>query len=208
MRNPTVLLITLGYSFCVVGAGAQLVSVGVKGGLPINTVNSFNDESRRYIVGPSIEFRLPFHFAAEVDALYSRVGNSFSYSYTDTQTGTTTSSSGRQRGNSWEFPVLGKYYFGARKVQPFLGTGYSFRSIWTHSAYVTSVLSGSPIPPRTTVSSFDGRETVNIGAIFTGGVRMRAGRFSVLPELRYTRHSLRTAFTPRGEGKFLLGISF
>jgi len=76
MRNPTVVLITLGYSLCIGSAGAQLVSVGVKGGVLITNPARYNDESQRYIVGPSVEFRLPFRFAAEIDALYTRTGTS------------------------------------------------------------------------------------------------------------------------------------
>src|SRR4051812_25229176 len=127
MRNPTVVLITLGYCSCIGVASAQLVSVGVKGGVSITSPERYNDESRRYIVGPSVEFRLPYRFAAEIDALYSRTGTSSRFIYSGEfsgMPGSTTDFRIRTRGNSWEFPVLGKYYFTSRQhaVQPFVGT--------------------------------------------------------------------------------------
>ncbi len=52
-------------------ASAELISIGVKGGIPLSkqTTNS-NDESRPYIFGPSIEIRLLAYFAVEASALY------------------------------------------------------------------------------------------------------------------------------------------
>jgi hypothetical protein len=81
------------------------------------------DESRPYLVGPSVEYRLPAGLAIEVDALYQRIGNTVSFGYGP---GVILAGSGysmlspilpfisRERGNSWEFPLLGKYYFRPR----------------------------------------------------------------------------------------------
>jgi Outer membrane protein beta-barrel domain len=209
MRNPTAVLITFG-SFLIIGnASAQLISIGVKGGVPITDPQRFNDESRRYLVGPSIEFRLPLHFAVELDALYSRVGWSFSYSYTDAVSGNTTLVSNRQRGNSWEFPLLGKYYFGRREslIQPFLGTGYSIRQIWVHDDTRLSVLSPNPIP-SVSVSGFDSSSPLDVGAVAAAGARIKAGRLSVLPEFRYTRWGSGNPTLRQNDVKFLLGVSF
>src|SRR5713226_7140586 len=187
MRNPTVVLITLGYSLCIGGASAQLVSVGVKGGLSITEPGRYNDESRRYIVGPSVEFRLPFRFAAEIDALYTRVGQSYRLLYPGELSGTpgtTIDVRTRQRGNSWEFPVLGKYYFTSREhtVQPFVGTGYTLSTTWFHSDVRTSVLSGTAITNARPDLSNSYRTPFDVGAVVAAGVRVRAGRFSILPE--------------------------
>jgi hypothetical protein len=51
-------------------ASAQAVSIGIKGGIPIGGTIGQQDESRPYIVGPSVEVRLPAGFVIEVDALY------------------------------------------------------------------------------------------------------------------------------------------
>ena len=63
------------------GASAQAVSLGVKGGIRFTDASGGQDESRPYIVGPSIEFRLPAHFAIEVDALYQRIGNTSTFNF-------------------------------------------------------------------------------------------------------------------------------
>ncbi len=63
-------------------ASAQLVSIGVKGGVSLTEHTTANqDESCPYIVGPSIEFRLPAGFAIEAAALYERLGTSASFRF-------------------------------------------------------------------------------------------------------------------------------
>src|SRR5258708_39098050 len=117
MRNPKVVLITLGYCLCIGGATAQLVSVGVKGGVSITEPGGYNDESRRYIVAPSVEVRLPFRFAAEVDALYTPIGSSYRTVYPGEligKPGTTVYLSTRQRGNCCAFPGRGRYHSTSR----------------------------------------------------------------------------------------------
>src|ERR1700761_6397988 len=89
-------------------ASAQLISVGALGGVRLTDSFSYQDESRPYVVGGSVEVRLPANFAIEADALYQRIGNTgsvnsslpFSFYYTT-----------RERGNDWEFPLYVKYYF-------------------------------------------------------------------------------------------------
>jgi hypothetical protein len=62
-------------------AAAQPVSVGVLGGVPlIDQTQTYgnpldHDESRPYIIGPSLEVRLPAGFAIEADGLYQRIGS-------------------------------------------------------------------------------------------------------------------------------------
>jgi hypothetical protein len=206
---------TLGYSLCLGRASAQLVSVGVKGGVSITEPGRYNDESRRYIVGPSVEFRLPFRFAAEIDALYTRTGDSFRYLYfypdPAGMAGTTTDIRVRTRGNSWEFPVLGKYYFTSRQhaIQPFVGTGYTLSTTWVRNDVQTSVLSLSPIATtQPTLASNSRRTPFDVGAVVAAGVRVKAGRFSVLPELRYTHWGPAATAVRKNQAKFLLGISF
>src|SRR4051812_15902078 len=139
MRNTICTLVIT--SFCTLGiASAQLVSFGVKGGVSLTDPDRYKGESKRYIVGPSVEVRLPLGFAVEVDALYRRVGSSFSYIFPTlnpdgTPANMTIANYNRQRGNSWEFPILAKYYFRSRSSawQPFLATGYAFRATWYES---------------------------------------------------------------------------
>jgi hypothetical protein len=198
-------------------ASAQLVSVGVKGGVPFLAPNQGGDESRPYIVGPSVEFRLPAGFAIEVDALYRRVGNTSFFGLS----GNTlfippltppyvSSFVNRQRGNYWEFPVLGKYYFRPRNTawQPFIGTGWALRTVSFHNDISETVVSGDGTSHSDSFRN-NIRSDVGVGATFAAGVRFRFGRVAVIPELRYTywgraiQNSLRN-----NEAAGLLGISF
>ncbi len=156
-----------------------------------------NDESRRYIVGPSFEAKLPGNFAVEVDALYSRIGNSFPFSRplgtnlivnsgSATLDGGIVTTAIRNRGNSWEFPVLGKYYFGRRTSnwRPFVSTGYSFRKIWitSNATYAYSNIDQYPNVTPITASKNSSVSDTGVGAVFGGGLSYRAGRVSIAPE--------------------------
>src|SRR2546430_10977618 len=70
---------------CLAGtcvAYGQRLSYGVKGGVATVEPNSEGiDESKRYIVGGTIEFRLWRGFAVEGDFLYRRTGLKFDAHY-------------------------------------------------------------------------------------------------------------------------------
>jgi hypothetical protein len=211
MRTLLPLLLISSCSLLTAQSDTRWISFGAKGGVPISSLPGNGSESRRYTIGPSVEFRLPANFAVEVSALYQRVGSSYALFYSPvfisngSDVVPLTSTASRNRTNSWRFPILGKYYFGNRssRWQPFLGTGYAFEAGWTHSDYST-VTDGVA-----TKGSFNDRGEVNVGAVAAAGVRINAGRFSVLPEFRYTRWGSSPAgSTRRNEGLFLLGIQF
>ena len=191
---------------------AQLISIGVKGGVPLTqAMTGLRDESRRYLVGSSIEFRLPARFAVEADVLYQRIGSSAffapisilsSVNLVNLYAGLITY---RQRGDSFEFPILGKYYLKSRdsKWQPFVGTGYAFRTI--RFSTDSSLSDGTTITPIH--SSY--RSSLGVGAVAAAGIRLRAGRFALVPEIRYTRWGgLDAGSIPKNEAAFLFGITF
>ncbi len=211
MRKYTVVFLSLlGCSFSVSNAQDQRVSFGVKGGVPISSPPGYNDESRRYIVGPSIEIRLPANFALEFDALYQRIGSSFYGSFSDPENGTAGAYSSRERGNSWQFPLLAKYYIGSRTRtwQPFLSTGYALGVSWNHGEFQSSVTSGTPLTTQSNQGKSDSRSPLNVGAVLAGGVRYNAGRVALLPEFRYTRWGALTSATRKNQTHFLMGIAF
>jgi len=112
------------------------VTLGVKGGVSITettrTSSTEQEESRRYIIGPTVEFRLPGNFAVEASALYQRVGGTSAFPFLTPLFPSGSFFLNRRRADTWQFPVLGKYYFNARSrsFQPFLGTGYAIRTGW------------------------------------------------------------------------------
>jgi hypothetical protein len=188
---------------------AQTVSIGGKIGIPFADPMGRYGESRPYAVGPTVEVRLPAGFAIEGSALYRRLGRTDSYNYGPDLT---TNITNRARGNAWEFPVIGKYYFREHRErwQPYLGTGWSLQTIgWHHEgATTTTNTSGAPV-----VVPFkgDNRSDLNVGATIVTGIRLRTGRISLLPEIRYTRWgSQMTGFAPnrKNDAGVYVGIRF
>jgi hypothetical protein len=61
-----------------------------------------------------------------------------------------------------------------------------------------------------TVFPFDtrNRSQLGVGATFVAGVLLRAGRISLVPEMRFTRWGTDYAPGRRNEGAFFLGIRF
>jgi hypothetical protein len=196
-------------------ASAQLLSIGVKGGVPFLDTNESGDESRPYIVGPSVEVRLPAGFAIEVDALYRRIGDTLGFNASSIGAGlnvipSTSFYINRQRGNDWQFPVLGKYYFRPRAAawQPFLSSGWALRTVGFHENISETFVDANG---NSHFNSFqyNFRSNLGVGAVFAAGVRFRVGRLYVTPELRYTYWGSTTQSEPRkNEAAGLVGISF
>jgi len=200
---------------CFVGtsvAYGQRFSYGVKGGVSTIEPDTYNDESKRYIVGATVEYRLWRGFAVEGDFLYRRNGVRFDASFTpaipSNGDSALVSITQRLRLDVFELPVLGKYYFRRdSKVQPFVLTGYSFRKALANG------------DARTTTQNTAGTSTQNshasnwtpldIGASFGTGLKWRVGPVSFSPEIRYTRWgSHPSAGFSKNQADVLLGITF
>lgn len=184
-------------------ASAQLVSIGALGGVRLTDGFRYDDESRRYIVGGSVELRLPARFAIEADALYQRLGETSIFYSSD---GTVSNSFlTRERGNSWEFPLYVKYYFRPNTAawQPFIGTGYAFRTVSVHT---DTSESGTDVITSNFHSDF--RSGLGVGASIVAGLRFHYGRVAFLPQVRYTRWGDSSDSLNRNEATLLLGVSF
>lgn len=163
---------------------AQPVAFGVKAGVKLQddvTGFSVSSESKPYIVGPMVEFRLPLRLGIEVEALYSRLG------YTYLSQGIAGSSTTRARANSWELPVLLKYRLPVPIVHPYVSGGVAPR-------YVSGTIGGhgTSIDLQTGVSSsFTLKDKWgaigDYGVVVAGGVDFGTRHFRISPEVRYTR---------------------
>lgn len=198
-------------------AWGQPISVGVKGGVPLTDfVETFRGNSasyvtntKRYTVGPTVEFRLPARFSIEVDALYKRFGFD-SQSTAGQQTALT-----RTRGNSWEFPILAKFEILPGPIRPFVNAGISIRHL-SGIKQVRSVVSGVTFNQVEINNPAEFNKETDLGFAFGGGIAFKAGRLRISPELRYTRwgsENLRDPInsllrTNRNQADFLLGITF
>jgi hypothetical protein len=197
-------------------ASAQAVSVGVLGGVPLSNTSGGHDESPRYQVGASVEVSLPAGFALEADALYRRLGTSTGYSILSGTnlllppgTPVLLNLANRQRGNAWSFPLLGKYHFHTRTSswQPFVGTGFAFRTTDRHDSGTQIYVDANNVL-QTSSFKHDYRSALEVGAVVAAGMRLKAGHFSVLPQVRYTRWGGSDNFASRNETALMLGVSF
>lgn len=117
MLRIALILLLLGSS-----AFARIIEVGVRGGVPFtgsfNASGVFKDASRNWLVGPTVELRLPFGLGAEFDALYRKVAV------------TTTAAPGlpEATASQWQFPLLAKYRFPGIVLHPFIAGGVVFNS--------------------------------------------------------------------------------
>jgi opacity protein-like surface antigen len=203
--------------FVSVGAAfSQPIGVGVKVGLPLtdvfeggsNAATTFESETKRYIIGPQIELRLPAGFAIELDALYTQANFSSLSRGVNTITGVADA-------NSWEFPLLLKKKFGganavAASVRPFVSVGASFRRL-TDVGKIGQFITGN--------QSSNARDQIDrnaTGFVIGGGLEVRALIFRISPEVRFTRWGTshftqglsNVLDTNRNQGQFLVGFHF
>jgi hypothetical protein len=183
-------------------AVAQPVAVGVIGGVRAtdDASGSLSSESKRYIVGPSVDVRLPKRFSVEVDALYRRFG------FTGYESSCCGNAIVRERANSWEFPMILKYHL---PVHSFAGVGYAPRVVHGTDVSSGSFLSGiSENPPADIYTYFfNQRSTTNYsvtqGVVVSGGVNLDAGHIRFTPEVRYVHWSSPFLNAEGGDGSFL-----
>ena len=191
------------------------ISLGVKGGVPItdalNTAqgvsSSYFTNTKRYLVGPTVEFHLPARFSIEVDALYKRLGYQYEASGPDV-TATTVA-------NTWEFPVLGKFEILPGPVRPFIDFGASVRHL-SGIRQVRQTISGVTLNQVEIDNPAEFNKSNDFGLVFGAGIAFKMGRVRISPEMRYTRwggENLRDPVnallrTNRNQGDFMLGITF
>jgi len=177
--------------FCLVTpAFCQLVSVGVKAGVPLTDAfssmqSSFTYGTRRYVVGGTAELHLPFRFSVELDALYRRIG--FDYRFQSLDIGHFLS---RTTANQWDFPLLVKYEVLRGPIRPFVDAGPVLR----HLSGITETSSFATFFPFQTGSTVSNsslylRNRNSPGFAIGGGVTAKLFRLRLSPEIRYIRWS-------------------
>lgn len=180
---------------------AQLpLGAGLKVGVPLsdafeiaaNPDRDYFSSNQQYIVGGSLELRLPLSLAVEGNALYTK----FNFSSRNLLSAVTGGTS-----NAWEFPILVKYRFnGAGPVRPYIGGGPTFRRI-------QDVLQ---------VGSASIEDSTSKGVVLGAGLEVKLLLIRITPEIRFSRwggQSFRDATNilfeaNKNQGQFLVGISF
>jgi hypothetical protein len=199
---PMISLTKVSVLFMTTGSVAlfgQSLSIGVKGGVRASDDFQYaaTSESRRYVVGPTLDLALPLGFSIEFDALYRRQGYS-------TGSGTPLyTSSIREADNVWEFPLLAVYRIPVPGMRPFAEVGWAPRIIPGYRDEIGSYL--SQLNP-TTFTYYGGRTRVDWptthGVVAGGGIQFLVGRLQFAPEVRYTHWNQQVinGFFPDGPG--------
>jgi len=201
-------------------APAQIVSFGVKAGVPLTTALPYNYgntgmvDTGRWTVGPTAEFHLFRGLSAEVDLLYRgyRVQQSIAF-WSTISSGATLlplSSSTQQSTKVWDIPILAKYRFGERSWRPFvdLGVTLSHESSDINSNFVC-LATADECNASDLSSYFHGykefKSSSNRHGLTAGtGVEFSCGKFKIAPEIRYTRYQE----AKRNQATMLVGFTF
>ena len=178
-------------------APAQVVSFGIKAGVPITQASPhrFADaaiDTGRWMVGPTVEVRLVHNFSIEADALYHSYSSQNQSSFTDPDYGLMFSSI-QSNTKAWDLPLLLKYRFLSGNWRPFVDGGYA---VSYESNDVTSILtcytSGSLCNASTKYQGLGSPSTYGDSRFRRGpsagaGVEFRFGKVKIAPEIRYIR---------------------
>ncbi len=191
------------FLFGAAAAVAQPITFGVRAGVPLtdfftgvqNQNFSFATNPKKYVIGPSIELRLPFGLGIEFDALHRSV------EYAGSVAATTANASA----SSWEFPLLAKYRFPTKVVRPFVDAGFSFATL-TGLKHTITTATGISAP-------IGGSQDVK-GFVLGGGVDIHL-LLHFSPEIRYTHWGSSQFVDPvnmvrgsQNQAEFLLGVTF
>jgi len=192
------------------------ISIGVKGGVPLtdafadrsvqqaigiripfgppqtfSQTTRFSNGSRNFILGPTLELRLPFGVAVEADALYRPMEFQIQIKQTIPPF-LVTRTTLMDRGDVWEFPILAKYRLPLPRLKPYLAGGPSFRAT---AASLPKQMSGTGIA----------------AAI---GIETRIGHLRLAPEVRYTHWGADSAYPSpnhvtsyQNQVEFLMGLA-
>jgi len=203
---------------------AQLLSFGVKGGIPATDAVPAPPSSAglldtgRLTVGPTLEIHLFRGFSVEFDALYRgyRLYQNFAFQtipqgVTFVPAIATISSSFQQNAKVWDFPMLLKYRFGTRPSRPFVDAGYlgSHRSTDETSSF-QCLASADACTAAFPFVIFRSPRTFSTSAYRNGGtagvgLEYKLGKFKIAPEVRYSRFEHPSV---DNQATVLIGVTF
>lgn len=195
------------FLLCIAAAAApaQVVSVGVKAGVPVTAAvpGRYDDatgmlDTGRWTVGPTVEVRVFRALSFEADALYR--------GYRTQQTllfpagtigggGTYPAMASLYRTDTkvWDFPLMLKYRFGQKNWKPFVTAGFAWSHATSDGTSALICMAGTEACNQSDLKPFYNtfRQTTtnndSSGPVAGAGVEFKLGRFKLAPELRYWR---------------------
>jgi len=198
-----------------VPAFAEVVSVGVKAGVPLTALIQtggeiggyhFQADPPRFTIGPLLNVRLPHGLAIEFGAMYKRFDQHARQYQAIAEPGVPYQVQGSpysKSGQSWEFPLVGQYRFSGGRLQPYLEAGVSFNRLANVFAPFRALVSQS------TILRPSGFSESRTGFVIGSGIEVKFPYVRVIPGLRYTRYGSIATWLPSANSvDFLLGFTF
>jgi len=204
------------FALSVFCASSQPVTFGFKAGVPVtdlldsmqsNSPYGATSTTNSYLIGPTVELRLPRNLSIELDALFRHCHYTWYINLIGDSSQTTGS------GNAWEFPLLVKYKLTRGFLKPYVAGGVAVNRVQGLSATVISYPLFKP-PIITQTSTPQELEHKGSPGIVVGtGVDLHALFLHISPEIRYTRWTSQQFGTidlqsNQNQVEFLLGITF
>lgn len=205
--KPLFLLPLGAFSLC-----AQPFSFGVKGGVPLTDFVDtrpyvgYSTDTNRYIVGGTVELRLPLGLALEVDALYRHLN----YASNSCLLGLGCGQS-KTVGNSWEFPLLAKYRLPVKVVRPYVDAGIAWDTLTGLSQTKTQEdIFGTVFSNTLSSHPSELYHHTTEGFVIGGGIDLHVVLIHISPEIRYTRwfNQQFLGLSVQNQAEFLVGITF
>ncbi|MFY9727072.1 MAG: outer membrane beta-barrel protein [Bryobacteraceae bacterium] len=212
------------FPLMAIAALAQPVSFGVRAGVPLTDLlnassalpqpgsppsRPFTSTTNRYLIGPTIEVRLPLGLSLGFDALYRHYDFSSPGFVTAPPAIYIMQGAERAEGGDWEFPLMAKYHFSSKLVRPYVGAGVASDRLGGSSAIICAINCGtSSTPPEL-------RHDTVTGFVAGVGIDIHVPALHLSPEIRYTRWGAQHFVSSSGvlssnqnQAEFLLGITF
>jgi hypothetical protein len=193
---------------------AQLLTFGVQGGVPAQTPLGSTDERMPFVLGPTVTVRILSHLSLESGVMFTRMGQANFNSVFLNSANAFTQTSTSYKGHAIEVPVLAKVYAlpEGRTWRPFLIVGPTVRHTSVDHQAGASILSGSGLTVLPSTSSFfaSSRSRTQVDPVAGVGVDLKAGRFHLEPEARYSYWRVGQDIYPvrKNQVDFLLGFRF
>jgi hypothetical protein len=206
MRLPVLVFLML-----PMAASAQLLTFGVQGGVPVQTPLGRTDEMP-FAIGPTVNIHIGGGLSLQSGLLYDRIGRR-SDTAVFLPADAVTFGASTSHGRALEVPLLAKYRFrGVRRTwRPFLSAGPSIRHTSLESDASYSTLSGIPAgSTQQSITIFHNPiRQWNVDPAAGAGVDVRAGRFHLEPEVRYSYWAAGTTGPIRkNQVNLLMGFRF
>lgn len=207
-------------------APAQLVSVGVTGGVPIsihsqdygtaclvthdpalvNTCGPNRFFMKPYAVGPTVALHLPWRISVEAGMLYERFHKDVAHAV-ELSEGEPLNF-GQYFGasaNGWLFPLQLKYAFAKRRLSPFVNAGATLRHLGPFDG--TGTQADFYLNPQPASFHIDSGRNLDVAVTAGAGVRWRVGVFEISPEIRFLHWTSAYYQPAQNQAMLTLGVA-